>query len=66
MKESILQACDDIKNDVEDIIADIDKLNTLDITISCNGNEIPTINIYKGYEKFIKVTDKIEGALMDG
>lgn len=66
LKEAIIQCCEDIKNSVDEIVDDIDKLNNLDITISCNGDECPTISVYKGYEKFVTVNDKMTEAIING
>ena len=59
LKESILQACEDIKSSVDDIIANIDEMGNLDITISVTGDTYPEINISGDYTKYVSVTDKI-------
>lgn len=59
LKESILQACEDIKSSVDDIIANIDAMGNLDITISVTGDTYPEINISGDYTKYVSVTDKI-------
>lgn len=66
LKEAIIQCCEEIKNSVDEIVDGIDKLNDLDITISCNGDECPTIHIYKGYQKLITVNDKMTEAIING
>lgn len=66
LKEAIIQCCEDIKNSVDEIVDDIDKLNNLDITISCNGDDCPTISVYKGYEKFVTINDKMTEAILNG
>lgn len=65
LKEAIIQACEDIKNSIDRIIDGIDKLNNLDITISCTDNECPVIRVYKGYDKFITINDKMKMALLN-
>lgn len=65
LKEAIIQCCEDIKNSVDEIVDDIDKLNNLDITISCTDNECPVICVYKGYDKFITINDKMKMALLN-
>lgn len=65
LKEAIIQACEDIKNSIDKIIDGIDKLNNLDITISCTNNECPVIHVYKGYDKFITINDKMTMALLN-
>ena len=65
LKEAIIQCCEDIKNSVDEIVDGIDKLNDLDITISCTNNECPVIRVYKGYDKFITINDKMMNALLN-
>lgn len=59
LKESILQACDDIKSSVDNIIANIDTMGNLNIAISVTGDAYPEINISGDYTKYVTVTDKI-------
>lgn len=66
LKESILQACEDIKSSVDDIIANIDAMGNLDITISVTGDTFPEINISGDYTKYVTVTDKILEAAVNG
>lgn len=66
LKESILQACEDIKSSVDDIIANIDAMGNLDITISVTGDTYPEINISGDYTKYVSVTDKILEVAMNG
>ena len=66
LKESILQACEDIKSSVDDIIANIDAMGNLDITISVTDDTFPEINISGDYTKYVTVTDKILEAAMNG
>lgn len=65
LRESIIQACEDIKNGVDKILDDIDSLNYLTISICVEGNDqFPYISIDKDYKKFVTVTDKIQEAVM--
>ena len=66
LKESILQACEDIKSSVDDIVANIDAIGNLNITISVTGYTFPEINISGSYTKYVTVTDKILGVSMNG
>ena len=66
LKESILQACEDIKGSVDNIIANIDVMGKLNITISVTGDTFPEINISGDYTKYVTVTDKILEAAMNG
>ena len=67
LKESILQACEDIKSSVDDIVANIDAMGNLNITISVTGGDtFPEINISGSYTKYVTVTDKILEAAMNG
>ena len=66
LKESILQACEDIKSSVDDIVANIDAIGNLNITISVTGDTFPEINISGSYTKYVTVTDKILGVSMNG
>ncbi len=66
LRESIIQACEDIKNGVDAILSDVDSLNYLTISICVEGNvQIPYISIDKDYKKFVTVTDKIQEVAMD-
>lgn len=67
LRESIIQACEDIKNGVDTILSDVDSLNCLTISICVDDNDqFPYINIDKDYKKFVAVTDKIQEAAMNG
>lgn len=71
LRESIIQACEDIKNAVDTILSDIDSLNYLTISICVEDNyQFPYISIDKDYKKFVtvtdKITDKIQEAMMNG
>lgn len=71
LRESIIQACEDIKNGVDAILNDVDSLNYLTISICVEDNvQIPYISIDKDYKKFVtvtdKITDKIQEAMMNG
>ena len=66
LKESILQACEDIKSSVDDIVANIDAMGNLNITISVTGDTFPEINISGSYTKYVTATDKILEAAMNG
>ena len=66
LKESILQACEDIKNSVDDIVANIDAMGNLNITISVTGDTFPEINISGSYTKYVTATDKILEVAMNG
>lgn len=71
LRESIIQACEDIKNGVDTILSDVDSLNYLTISICVEDNvQIPYISIDKDYKKFVtvtdKITDKIQEAMMNG
>lgn len=66
LKESILQACDDIKSSVDDIVANIDAMGNLNITISVTGDTFPEINISGSYTKYVTATDKILEVAMNG
>ena len=64
LRESIIQSCEDIKNEVDKILDDIDSLNYLTISICVEDNvQIPYISIDKDYKKFVTVTDKIQDAI---
>ena len=63
LKEAITQACDDIKNDIDKIIDDIDELHSMTISICCDGDYMPYIDVAKCYTKYITITDKIEDLL---
>lgn len=66
LRESIIQACEDIKNGVDTILSDVDSLNYLTISICVEDNDqFPYINIDKDYKRFVTVTDKIQEAAMD-
>lgn len=66
LKESILQACEDIKSGIDKILDDVDSLNYLTISICVEDNvQIPYISIDKDYKKFVTLTDKIQEAAMD-
>ena len=50
LKESILQACEDIKGSVDDIIANIDAMGNLNITISVTGGDtFPDVPVFLRY-----------------
>ena len=66
MKESILQACEDIKSNVNSILDNIDELSYLNITIDIHDGEIPSIRINSDYTKWITVTDKLCEAAING
>lgn len=67
LRESIIQACEDIKNGVDTILSDVDSLNCLTISICVEDNDqFPYINIDKDYKKFVTVTDKILEVGMNG
>lgn len=67
LRESIIQACEDIKNGVDTILSDVDSLNYLTISICVEDNvQFPYISIDKDYKKFVTVTDKIQEAVMNG
>lgn len=66
LKESILQACEDIKSSVDDIVANIDAMGNLNITISVTGDTFPEINISGSYTKYVTATDKILKVAMNG
>lgn len=71
LRESIIQACEDIKNGVDTILSDVDSLNYLTISICVEDNyQFPYISIDKDYKKFVtvtdKITDKIQEAMMNG
>lgn len=67
LRESIIQSCEDIKNEVDKILDDIDSLNYLTISICVEDDvQIPYISIDKDYKKFVTVTDKIQEAVMNG
>ena len=66
LKESILQACEDIKSSVDDIVANIDAMGNLSITISVTGDTFPEINISGSYTKYVTATDKILEVAMNG
>lgn len=67
LRESIIQACEDIKNGVDTILSDVDSLNYLTISICVEDNvQFPYISIDKDYKKFVTVTDKIQEAAMNG
>ena len=66
LRESIIQACEDIKNGVDTILSDVDSLNYLTISICVEDNDqFPYINIDKDYKKFVTMTDKIQEAAMN-
>ena len=67
LRESIIQACEDIKNGVDTILSDVDSLNYLTISICVEDNvQFPYISIDKDYKKFVTVTDKIQEVVMNG
>jgi hypothetical protein len=71
LRESIIQACEDIKNGVDTIVSDVDSLNYLTISICVEDNvQFPYISIDKDYKKFVtvtdKITEKIQEAVMNG
>ena len=67
LRESIIQACEDIKNGVDTILSDVDSLNCLTISICVDDNDqFPYISIDKDYKKFVTVNDKIQEAVMNG
>lgn len=71
LRESIIQACEDIKNGVDTILNDVDSLNYLTISICVEDNvQVPYISIDKDYKKFVtltdKIIDKIQEAMMNG
>ena len=66
LKESILQACEDIKSSVDDIVANIDAMGNLSITINVTGDTFPEINISGSYTKYVTATDKILEVAMNG
>ena len=66
LKESILQACEDIKSSIDDIVANIDAMGNLNITISVTGDTFPEINISGSYTKYVTATDKILEVAMNG
>lgn len=71
LRESIIQACEDIKNGVDTILSDVDSLNYLTISICVEDNvQFPYISIDKDYKKFVtvtdKITDKIQEAMING
>lgn len=66
LRESIIQACEDIKNGVDTILSDVDSLNYLTISICVEDNvQFPYISIDKDYKKFVTVTDKIQDAIQE-
>ena len=66
LKGSILQACEDIKSSVDDIVTNIDAMGNLNITISVTGDTFPEINISGSYTKYVTATDKILEVAMNG
>jgi len=66
IKESILQACEDIKSNVNGILNNIDELSYINITINIHDGEMPSIRINSDYTKWITVTDKLCEAAMNG
>ena len=67
LRESIIQACEDIKSGIDKILDDVDSLNCLTISICVEDNgQFPYINIDKDYKKFVAITDKIQEAAMNG
>ena len=66
LKETILQACEDIKANVNAIITNIDKLDYLNIIIEIDNNQSPRIRIDSDYSKDVTITDKIQEAAMNG
>lgn len=66
IKECILQACEDIKSNVNGILDNIDELSYLNITIDIHDGEMPSIRINSDYTKWITVTDKLCEAAMNG
>lgn len=66
IKESIIQACEDIKSNVDGILDNIDELSYLNITIDINDEEMPSIRINSDYTKWITVTDKLCEVAMNG
>lgn len=66
LRESIIQACEDIKSGIDKILDDVDSLNYLTISICVEDNvQIPYISIDKDYKKFVTVTDKIQDAIQE-
>lgn len=65
IKESLIQACEDIKNSADEIVCGIDELDSLTISINFVGGGFPIIHINKDYDKYVTCTDKIQDIFLE-
>ncbi len=64
MKESLIQACEDIKNSADEIVGGIDELDSLTVSIKFVGSDFPIIHINKDYDKYVTCTEKIQDIIL--
>ena len=64
MRESLIQACEDIKNSADEIIGGIDELDSLTVSIKFVDGCFPIIHINKDYDKYVTCTDEIQNILL--
>ncbi len=65
LKTVLVQACEDIKNSIDEIAEGVDELNNITISIHFTDDRYPDIHINKDYNKYITFTDEIERSLLD-
>ncbi len=65
LKATLLQACKDIENSIDEIAEGVDELNDITVSIHFINDLYPSIHIIKDYNKYITFTNEIEGSLLN-
>lgn len=65
LKALLLQACEDIKDNADEIVEGIDELKNITISICFVEEYFPYITINKNYNKYITFTKEIENTLLE-